>query len=82
MLMQAIAHGGCTNTVKESTLKADSESKVLAASGNRTRDRTAPGFPVPPLAVELFRVWMSHVWSTEMWHAAYVFYRLCAWILF
>ena len=37
MLMPAIAHEGCTDTVKESALKVDSGRKSLAAPGIRTR---------------------------------------------
>ena len=36
MLMRAIAHEGCTDTVRESALKVDSGRKSLAALGNRT----------------------------------------------
>ena len=34
--MHAIAHEGCTDTVRERALKVDSGTKSLAASGNRT----------------------------------------------
>ena len=37
MLMHAIAHGGCTDIVRESALQVDSRSKSLAAPGTRTR---------------------------------------------
>ena len=35
-------HEGCTNTVRESALKADSGGKNLAAQGTRTRVSIAP----------------------------------------
>ena len=44
MLMHVIAHGGCTDTVRESALKADSEQKSHAAPRTRTRVSIAPGF--------------------------------------
>ena len=48
MFMQAIAHWGCTDTVRESALEADSSlgEKSLAASGIRTRVSIAPGVSV------------------------------------
>ena len=52
MLMHVTAHGmgggggggggGCTDTVKESALKIDSGTKILAAPGTRTRVSIAP----------------------------------------
>ena len=36
MLTHAIAHRGCTNTVRESTLKVDCGKKSLAAQGSQT----------------------------------------------
>ena len=47
MLMYAIAHGGCTDTLnKGSSLlwKLTLEEKSLAAPGTRTRASIAPGF--------------------------------------
>ena len=47
MLMHAIAHGGCTDTlIKGSSLlwKLTLEEKSLAAPGTRTRASIAPGF--------------------------------------
>ena len=41
MLMRAIAHGGCTDTVKRTLGE-----KSLAAPGTRTRVSTAPGLSV------------------------------------
>ena len=53
MLMHAIAHGGCKNTVREDVLKADSgrkrkkmKKKCLAAPGTRTGVSISPGFSV------------------------------------
>ena len=34
MLMPAIAHGGCTDTVRESALKADSGIKIPCRTGD------------------------------------------------
>ena len=53
MLMQAIAHGGCTDTVRESALKADSGRQSLVAPGTRTRVSIAPGFQSDVLPTEL-----------------------------
>ena len=44
MLMHATAHGGRTNTVRESALEADSGRKYLAARGNQTRIGVASVF--------------------------------------
>ena len=44
MLMHAIAHGGCRDTVRESALEVDFRTKFLAAPGTRTRVSIAPGF--------------------------------------
>ena len=50
MLMKAIAHGGCTDTVRESAMKVDSGTKKnkteIAAPGTRTRVSIAPDFSV------------------------------------
>ena len=43
MLMPAIAHRGCTDSVRESALKGDSE-KSLAASGTQICINIVPGF--------------------------------------
>ena len=43
MLMHAIAHRGCTDTVRESALEFDSRRKT---PGPQTRISTAPGFSV------------------------------------
>ena len=42
MLMQAIAHGGCTDTLGESALEVDSVRKSLAASATRTHNWIIP----------------------------------------
>ena len=46
--MHAIAHEGCTNTVRESALKVDygRNLKTLVAPENRTRVSIAPGLSV------------------------------------
>ena len=44
MLMHAIAHGGCTDTVRKSALKLILGEIFLAALGTRTRVSTAPCF--------------------------------------
>ena len=36
MLLQAIAHGGCTDTVSESALEVDSGRKIPCSTGTRT----------------------------------------------
>ena len=56
MLTRATAHGGCTDTVRESALKDDpgkerkkekkKKKKKIAALGTRTRVSTATGFSV------------------------------------
>ena len=46
MLRHVIAHGGCTDTVRQSALKAESARKSLAAPGNWTFISIAPGFSV------------------------------------
>ena len=46
MLMRAIAHGGCTDTVRESALEVAAGRKSFAAPGIRTRVGIAPGFSV------------------------------------
>ena len=48
MLMHEVAHGRCTNTVRESALNVDSgrEKKSLAALGTGTRVSIVPGFSV------------------------------------
>ena len=45
-VMHAIAHGGCTDTVRESAPEADSGRKILCRTGTRTRVSIAPGFSV------------------------------------
>ena len=42
MLIHAIAHGGCINTVRESALKVDSGSKTLAVIGTGTHISFVP----------------------------------------
>ena len=37
MLMYAIAHGGCADTVRQSALKTESGRKIPCHTGNRTR---------------------------------------------
>ena len=44
MLMHAIAHWGCADTVRESALTADSGRKSLFSPRTRTRVSIAPGF--------------------------------------
>ena len=45
MVMHAIAHGGCTDTVRGSALEADSGRKIVfAAPGTRTLLNITPGF--------------------------------------
>ena len=39
MLMHAIAHGGCANTVRESALKVDSERNIPCRTGDSTNPR-------------------------------------------
>ena len=47
LLMHAISHGGCTDTVRESTLKADSERKIFCRIGNSNPSQySARGFSV------------------------------------
>ena len=46
MLTNAIAHGVCQDTVRQSVLEVDSEGKSLATPGTRTRVNIAPGFSV------------------------------------
>ena len=47
MLMHATAHGGSTDTVRESALKTDlEEKKSLATPETPTRGSIAPGFSV------------------------------------
>ena len=46
MLMHAIVHGGCTDTVRESALAVDSERKSLATPGTRAHNSIALGFLV------------------------------------
>ena len=36
MLMHAIAHAGCADTIRECALKVDFGKKIPAATGNRT----------------------------------------------
>ena len=44
LLMHALAHGGCTNTVRESALKVDSVRKILCRTGesNPLQRRAGP----------------------------------------
>ena len=42
--MRTIAHGGCTDTARESALKVDSGQKSLPTPRTRTRVSIAPGF--------------------------------------
>ena len=51
--MHAIAHGGCTDTVRESALKLTLGEKSLAAPRTRTRVSIAPGPTVLPRPVSL-----------------------------
>ena len=46
MLMRAIAHEGCTDTVRESVLKVDSGRKILCRTGesNLRQRRAGPTF--------------------------------------
>ena len=44
MLMHAIVHGGCTDTVRESVLEVDWEKNPLLRMRLETRVSTAPGF--------------------------------------
>ena len=50
MLVHAIAHGGCTDTVRESAPEVDSRRKIPCHTGDRARDSIAPGFSLLPLS--------------------------------
>ena len=55
MLMHAIAHGGCTETVRESALEVDSGRKIPCCTGDSNpREYCARAFQSDALPTELF----------------------------
>ena len=54
LLMHAIAHGGCTDTVRESALKADWEKNTLPYRGIVPASALRLAFEADSLPTELF----------------------------
>ena len=76
MLMHAIAHGGCANTVRESALKADWETNPVHHLGLEPESVLLQAFQSDAVPTELLET-CSHDWrkallrDSAFWHSVF-----------